>query len=157
MKKIAVMTVGGEEFGLDIEKVVEILKAQRVYHLPQLPSFFSGVISLRQDVIPLVDLRERFGLVPSPGKERVVVVRFGAEKVGLLVDTVDDIIDLLPEEESGPPSLVKGLRAEYLTGLARKGERIIILLNIDSVLTSEEKLKIGETARLIKSEELKPS
>jgi purine-binding chemotaxis protein CheW len=144
LKKIAVINVGGEEFGLDIARVVEILRAQRIYHLPQLPSFFSGVINIRQDVIPLVDLRLRFGLSSSSRKERVVVVRLGSEKVGLLVDAVEEIITLQPGEESGPPSLVKGLKAEYLDGLAQKGERIIILLNIDSVLTSEEKLQIGQ-------------
>lgn len=144
MKKIAVINVGSEEFGLDIASVVEILQAQRIYHLPQLPSFFSGVINIRKDVVPLVDLRLRFGLSPSSRRERVVVVRLGNEKVGLLVDGVEEIIDIQPGEESSPPSLVRGLKAEYLNGLARRGERIIILLNIDSVLTSEEKLQIGQ-------------
>jgi len=147
LKKIAVISVGGEEFGLDIARVVEILRAQRIYRLPQLPSFFSGVINIRQDVVPLVDLRLRFGLSPASRKERVVVVRLGSEKVGLLVDSVEEIIDIQPGEESGAPSLVRGLKAAYLNGLAQKGERIIILLNIDSVLTSEEKLQIGQISK----------
>lgn len=152
MKKIAVIAVGGEEFGIDIGKVVEILRAQRIYHLPKLPSFFSGVISIRQDVIPLVDLRLRFGLAPlSSGKEHVVIVRFGAEKVGLLVDNVKEIIDIKPDEESRPPSFVKGLKAEYLTGLAQRGNRLIIMLDTDSVLTSEETLQIREVTRQIQS------
>ncbi len=148
MKKVAVITLGGEEFGLDILRVVEILRAQRTFHLPQLPSFFSGVVNIRGEVVPLIDLRLRFGLPPSPRKERVVVVMFGGEKVGLFVDAVQEILSISPEEESAPPSMVKGLRAEYLTGLIRKGDRIIILLNIDALLTAEEKLQLEDLGKL---------
>ncbi|MGD0883309.1 MAG: chemotaxis protein CheW [Thermodesulfovibrionales bacterium] len=149
MKKIAVILVGKEEFGIDIGKLVEILGEQRIFHLPHLPSFFSGVINVRGDVIPLVDLRVRFGIHSVSLKERVVVVRLGGEKVGLLVDGVRDIIDLQPEEEVKTPSMVKGLRAEYLTGLAKKGDRIIVLLNIEAVLTSEERLQFEEVRKTI--------
>ena len=148
MKQIAVVRIGEEEFGIDIEKVVEILRAQKVCHLPQLPAFFSGIVNIRGAMIPLVDLRARFGvsIVPSK-KERVVVIRLGHEKVGLLVDGVVEIIHLQPGEETEPPSMVKGLKAEYLTGLARRGERIIILLSAETLLTSEERIQMGELAK----------
>ncbi len=149
MKKIAVVLVGEEEFGIDIGKLVEILRAQRIYHLPQLPSFFSGVINVRGDVVPLVDLRIRFGLHSASPKERIIIVRLGGEKVGLLVDGVKDIIDLQPEEEVKTPSMVKGLKVEYLAGLAKKGNRIIVLLNIETVLTSEERLQFEEVKKVI--------
>ncbi len=149
MRKIAVVVIGGDEFGVDIEKAVEILRTQRVYHLPQLPSFFSGLINIRGDVIPLLDLRLRFGISSPSPNPRIIVVRLGSEKVGLVVDGVKEIIDLHPDEETGPPSIVKGLRAEYLTGLAKKGERIIILLNVETLLTSEEKLQIEEVVKTV--------
>jgi purine-binding chemotaxis protein CheW len=149
MRKIAVILVGEEEFGVDIEKLVEILRAQRIYHLPQLPSFFSGVIDVRGDVVPLVDLRIRFGLQAASVKERIIIVRLGGEKVGLLVDGVKDIVDLQPDEEIKTPSMVKGLKAEYLAGLAKKGSRIIVLLNIETVLTSEERLQFEEAKKVI--------
>ena len=149
MRKIAVILVGEEEFGVDIEKLVEILRAQRIYHLPQLPSFFSGVIDVRGDVVPLVDLRIRFGFQAASPKERIIIVRLGGEKVGLLVDGVKDIVDLQPDEEIKTPSMVTGLKAEYLAGLAKKGNRIIVLLNIETVLTSEERLQFEEAKKVI--------
>jgi len=150
-RKIAVVSVGEEEFGIDILQVVEILKAQRICHLPQLPSFFTGVINVRGDVIPLVDLRLRFGLSAVAGKDRIVVVRLGPEKVGLLVDAVREVVNLEDGEVVKTPSMVKGLKAEYLSGLAKRGERIIILLNIDTVLTTEEKLQVREVAKHLKA------
>lgn len=140
---------GEEEFGIDIGKVVEILKAQRVYQLPQLPSFLSGVVNIRGEVIPLVDLRKRFGIEATSGKERIIVIRSDGEKVGLLVDGVKEIVNLLPDEVVKPPAMFKGLKTEYLTGIGRRGNSIIILLNLDTLLTSEEKIQLGEVPKAI--------
>ncbi len=142
MPRVAVARAGDEHFGIDINRVVEILKAQRIYLLPQLPSFLAGVVNIRGDVIPLLDLRKRFGISSSSEKERIVVVRWGKEKVGLLVDGVKEIVNLQPEEITGPPSMFRGLKTEYLTGIGKKGENIIILLNIDTLLSSEEKIQM---------------
>jgi len=147
MPKVAVVFTGEEEFGIDISKVVEILKAQRVYQLPQLPSFLSGVVNIRGDVIPLMDLRKRFGISSSSAKERIIVVRSDHEKVGLLVDGVKEIVTLQPGEIVKPPAVFKGLKTEYMTGLGRSGGSIIILLNLDKLLTSEEKLELGAVSK----------
>lgn len=147
MPKVAVVFAGEEEFGIDIGQVVEILKAQRVYQLPQLPPFLSGVVNIRGEVIPLVDIRKRFGIKADPTKERIIVIRYDGEKVGLLVDGVKEIVSLLPEEIVSPPSMFKGLKTEYLTGIGKKGSSIIILLNLDTLLTSEEKIQLGSVAR----------
>jgi len=142
MAKVAVVFVGEEEFGVDIGKVVEILKVPRVYQMPQLPSFLSGVANIRGEVIPLVDLRKRFGITPSFAKERIVVVRSEHEKVGLLVDGVKEIITLMPEETVNPPAMFKGLKTEYMTGIGKKGDSIIIVLNLDTLLSSEERIQV---------------
>jgi len=142
MAKVAVVFAGEEEFGIEIGKVVEILNVPRVYLLPQLPSFLSGVVNIRGEVIPLMDLRKRFGITPSSAKERVVVVRSDREKVGLLVDGVKDIINLQPGEIVKPPGMFKGLKTEYMTGIGRRGDTIIILLNLDMLLSSEEKIQM---------------
>jgi len=143
MPKVAVVFAGEEEFGIDIGKVVEILKEQRVYQLPQLPSFLCGVVNIRGEVIPLMDLRKRFGIDSTSAKGRVIVIRSDREKVGLLVDGVRDIITLQPEEVVNPPAMFKGLKTEYMTGIGRSGDSIIILLNLDMLLTSEEKIQLG--------------
>lgn len=149
MRKFAVFTIADEVFGVEIERVVEIIRVQKIFSLPGLPDFLSGVMSVRGGVIPIVDLRRRFGKAPSGKKERIIIVRFGKEKIGLFVDGIKEIMSLAAEEMTTPPSLFKGFRTEYLTGLGRKDGAIVILLNIDNLLTSEEKIMLNESMGLI--------
>jgi purine-binding chemotaxis protein CheW len=143
--KFAVFRIGEEVFGVEIKRVVEILKPQKTYSLPELPDFLSGVINVRGEIIPLLDLRKRFGFQSSSKNERIIIVRCDNEKIGLLVDEIKEIISFTPEEVISPPSIFKGLKRKYLTGLGKKDDRIIILLNIDNLLTSEEKIILQES------------
>jgi len=149
MKKFVMFKIGDEMFGIGIERVVEILKTQKIFAIPGLPEFLSGVISVRGNVVPLIDLRRRFGMKPSGNKERIIIVRCGKEKIGFLIDDIKEILSLPSEEIRIPPSLFKGFKTEYLTGLGKHGDDIIILLNIDSLLTSEEKIKLMESMELL--------
>lgn len=150
MGKIAVAAIGEDEFGIEIDKIVEILKGQKVFQLPNLPSFLSGVINLRGEVIPVIDLRRRFGIKPIKGKDRIVVIRFGKEKVGLFVDDIKEIINLDPSDISTPPTIFKGLKTEYMVGIGKKDDRIIIILNLDSIITSEEEIRLEEIKEEVK-------
>ncbi len=152
MLKFAVFKIAGEDFGVEVSRVVEILKRQKIYLLPDLPDFFSGVINIRGEVIPLLDLRRRFGTHTPSKKERILVVRCNKEKIGLLVDDIKEIISLAREEVVAPPSIVKGLKRTYLTGLGKKDDRIIILLNIDNLLTSEEKMVLEESGGIFRED-----
>jgi purine-binding chemotaxis protein CheW len=96
-----------------------------------------------------MDLRLRFGMAPAGRKERIVLVRYGDEKLGFLVDEIREILVLENEEVRPAPSIFKGFKTEYLTGLGKKGDRIIILLDIDSLLTSEEKIWLQESKELL--------
>jgi purine-binding chemotaxis protein CheW len=145
MTQFAVFKVGDEVFGIEIEKVVEILKSQKTYTLPELPAFLSGVITVRGEVLPLIDLRRRFGIASTFKKERVIIVRSDNEKIGLVVDEVQEITSLDSKDITNPPSLFKGLKKKYLTGLGKKGDTIIIILNLDDLLTSEEKIILKES------------
>jgi purine-binding chemotaxis protein CheW len=149
MRKFTIFKLGDEMFGLGIEKVIEILKVQKIFTIPGLPDFLSGVMSVRGNVVPIIDLRRRFGLKPAGKKERIIMVRYGKEKIGFLVDDIKEILALSSEEIRIPPSIFKGFKTEYLTGLGKHGESIIILLNIDSLLTSEEKIKLKESVELL--------
>ncbi|MHB8882110.1 MAG: chemotaxis protein CheW [Thermodesulfovibrionales bacterium] len=149
MQKFAVFRITDEVFGITIERVVEIIKPQKVFTIPGLPEFLSGVMNVRGIVIPLIDLRRRFGMAPSGKKERVIIVRYDKEKVGFLVDEIREILSLTPEEMTRPPSLFKGFKTEYITGLGRKENSIIILLNIDNLLTSEEKIILKESIGML--------
>ncbi|MEW6107887.1 MAG: chemotaxis protein CheW [Nitrospirota bacterium] len=149
MRKFTVFKISDENFGIAIERVVEILKVQKVFSIPGLPDFLSGVMSVRGSVVPLIDLRKRFGVKPSGRKERIILVRFEEEKIGFLVDEIKEILTLSSEEISSPPSILKGFKTEYMTGLGKKNENIIILLNIDRILTSEERIQLKESIGLI--------
>jgi purine-binding chemotaxis protein CheW len=149
MRKFAVFRISDELFGIDIERVVEVIRTQKVFSVPGLPNFLSGVMSVRGTVIPLIDLRRRFGLNPSGEKERIIITRFEQEKIGFLVDEVKDILSLAPEEISSPPSIFKGFKTEYVTGLGKMKGAIIILLNIDNLLTSAEKIMLEESLGLL--------
>ncbi len=143
--KFAVFSIGQEDFGVEINKVVEILNTQKVYSLPELPDFLSGVITVRGEVVPLLDLRKRFDIQSSRTKELIILVRYDSEKIGLLVDEIKEILSLNPEEITSPPAIFKGLKKKYLTGIGKRDDRIIILLNIDYLLSSEEKIMLKES------------
>ncbi len=149
MRKFTIFKLGDEIFGIEIERVAEILKVQKIFTIPGLPEFLSGVMSVRGNVVPVMDLRLRFGLKPSGNKERIIIVRYGKEKISFLVDDIKEILSLSPEEIRTPPSIFKGFKTEYLTGLGKHGERIIILLNVDNLLSSEEKIRLGEAGELL--------
>jgi purine-binding chemotaxis protein CheW len=147
--KFAIFKIGEEDFGIEIDKVVEILNTQKVYTLPELPDFLSGVITVRGEVVPLLDLRKRFGITAAEAKELIIIVRYDVEKIGLLVDEIKEIISLNSNEIMAPPTLFKGLKKKYLSGIGKKDERVFILLNIDYLLTSEEKIILKETEEIL--------
>ncbi len=145
MSQFAVFTVGEEEFGVDIFKVVEILNPVRIFSIPDMPGFLCGVINLRGLVIPVLDMRKRFGVESMPDIERIIIVRVSGHRVGLYVDSVKEILEFEIDEITKSPPIFKGFKPEFLVGLGRKGERVVILLNTDSVLTSQEKIALDES------------
>lgn len=149
MQKFAVFKIADEVFGITIDRVVEIIKMQKIFTIPGLPGFLSGVMNVRGLVVPLIDLRRRFGTESSGKKERIIVVRYDQEKIGFLVDEIREILSLAPEEMTRPPSIFKGFKTEYITGLGRKGDSLIIILNIDNLLTSEEKIILKESIGML--------
>lgn len=153
MKQYAVFRVGEEEFGIDILRVIEILNPVRIYSIPDMPAFLSGVINLRNVVIPLVDLRKKFKMKSDPDRERIIIVWIGKQRVGLIVDSVREISGFSDEEIVASPSIFKGFKPEYLTGLGKKGERVVILLNPDAILTAEEKMRLMESNTVMEARE----
>jgi purine-binding chemotaxis protein CheW len=149
MAKFTIFNISEDVFGIDISRVLEILRVQKIFSIPGLPGFLTGVMSVRGAVIPVMDLRLRFGMKPANKKERIILVRYGEEKIGFLVDEIREILLLNPEEIRPSPSIFKGFKTEYLTGLGKKGDQIILLLNIDNLLTSEEKIWLKESKELL--------
>ena len=147
--KLTIFHIGEETFGIDISRVLEILRVQKIFTIPGLPEFLSGVMSVRGAVIPVMDLRRRFGVKPAGRKERIILVRYDREKIGFLVDEIKEILVLHPDDIRPSPSIFKGFKTQYLSGIGKKDDRIILILNIDNLLTSEEKIWLQEATELL--------
>lgn len=131
-------SLSGEEYGLDILKVQEIRGSSHVTPLPLTPSHTKGVINLRGAVIPIVDLRERLGLEPIGREQRsvTIVVSLGRRMAGLVVDAVTDVLSVSPSEWVPTPEL-SDVDVSHLRGLAKSGERLVLLLDIERILGAE--------------------
>lgn len=139
--RLTIFSVGEEEYAIDILKAVEILRPQKVTRLPKTPDFVEGVINLRGKVIPIIDLRKRFGIKSGHStKERILLTRVGEEVVGLIVDGVREVRSISKRDIVPPPTMVKGIQTEYLDGVGKAGERLIIILNLDKILSTEERI-----------------
>ncbi len=128
--------LGDEEYALDIKRISEIIKVREFTDIPRAPEFILGIISLRGVVVPVFDLRRRLNLGVSEmlPSTRIVVCQFEDVSVGLLVDSINQVVNLRDEEVEPPPGVLSGLDREMVSGLGRFQNRMIILLNIQSVL-----------------------
>ena len=133
-------TIGDEEYGVDIQTVKEVIRIEQITRLPRSPLFVKGVINLRGDIIPIIDLRERFGIERQDyvDTSRIIVVEMEGKSIGMVVDSVESVIRLSQDDVVPPPSLVGGLSEKYLNGVGKFGEKLIVLLNIDRILSMEE-------------------
>lgn len=129
--------LGTEEYGIDILRIREILKLRPVTEVPRAPGFVPGIISVRGEVVPVIDLRLRLRLPPAPFTKdsRILVVTREDEAAGLIVDSVRQVIRMRDEDVEPPPAAFAVAESEYIGGIGRPwGERILILLNLDAVL-----------------------
>ncbi len=142
--------IGEENFGVDIQTVKEVIRHKEITRLPKAPSFVKGVINLRGDIIPILDLRDRFGLEHREYNEmtRVIVVEVDDKSIGMVVDSVSHVQRIGEAEIEPPPPIVGGISAEYLRGVGKVGEKLIVLLNIDRILTVEEKVELDRVEEL---------
>ncbi len=134
-------TIGQEEFGLDIQCIQEINRIVEITRVPNSPEFVSGVINLRGKVIPVIDLRKRFGF---PSKEsdkntRIIVVELADMVVGFVVDTVREVIRIPKNIIEPPPAIVAGIGSEYIYAVAKLENRLLILLDLERILHEKEK------------------
>jgi purine-binding chemotaxis protein CheW len=132
--------IGSEEFGVDILKVQEINRMVEITKVPQAPHYVEGVINLRGKVIPIIDLRKRFNLeVKEYDKNtRIVVVDIGGNIMGMIVDAVSEVLRLPNDTIEPPPELVTGINAEYIKGVAKLQDRLLIFLDLSKVIDATE-------------------
>ncbi|MCD6527039.1 MAG: purine-binding chemotaxis protein CheW [Desulfuromonas sp.] len=125
-----------EDYGIEIRYVTEIIGIQRITEVPDMPCFIKGVINLRGKVIPVMDVRARFNLPPRDYDERtcIIVVQMNATSVGLVVDKVNEVADIQPENIEPPPRSIAGGSSDYIEGMGKMGDRVKILLNVGKLL-----------------------
>jgi purine-binding chemotaxis protein CheW len=147
--KYLTFSLAGEEYGIGILKVKEIIGLMPVTSVPQAPHFVKGVINLRGKVIPVTDLRLRFGLEESEYTERtcIIVVEIQSSKgriqTGIVVDSVSEVLNIRAEEIEDTPSFGTSLETDYILGMAKVEGRVKILLDIDRILNPEELDSLG--------------
>lgn len=139
-QEFLVFTLGDEEYGIDILKVQEIRGYDQVTRIANTPAFIKGVTNLRGVIVPIIDLRIKFA---QPGVEYndntvVIVLNLQHRVVGIVVDGVSDVLSLTHEQIRPAPEFAVTMSTEYLTGLGALSERMLILVDIEKLLSSEE-------------------
>jgi purine-binding chemotaxis protein CheW len=133
-------TLGAEEYGMDILKVQEIRGYDSVTAIANTPAFIKGVINLRGIIVPIVDLRIKFNLgkVDYDQFTVVIILNLGTRVVGVVVDSVSDVLTLTPEQIKAAPALSTSLDTRYIMGLGTVEQRMLILVDIEKLMSSKD-------------------
>jgi len=136
--------LGSEEYGVDIAQVQEINRMVAVTHVPRAPQFMEGVINLRGQLIPIIDLRARFGMPRAEHTKntRIVVTEIGAKRVGMVVDSVSEVLRLPVDQIEDAPEMLTGVETEYIRGVGKIEDRLIILLDLGRIISGAEKREL---------------
>lgn len=148
-RQLVVFELANEHYGVDIAAVESIIKIQPITAVPQAPPFVEGITNLRGSVLPVMDLRKRFALgiggsnaEIAHDEKRIVVVSMDGMKIGMIVDAVSEVLRVQDEAIEPPPPMVTTINSAFITGIAKVGERLIILLDLAKVLTLSEKEQV---------------
>lgn len=139
-----------EEYGLEILKVREIIGLMSITVVPRTPDYVRGVINLRGTIIPVVDLRKKFGMESTEDTEQscIIVVEVtkndGSEHIGVFVDAVSEVLDIAENDIEKTPSLGSGVNTDFILGMAKIKDSVKILLNVEKVLTTEEVVELSK-------------
>ena len=136
--------LGSEEYGVDIAQVQEINRMVAVTHVPRAPQFMEGVINLRGQLIPIIDLRTRFGMPRTEHTKstRIVVTEVGTKRVGMVVDSVSEVLRLPTDQIEDAPEMITGVDTEYIRGVGKIEDRLIILLDLAKIISGSEKREL---------------
>jgi len=147
-QQFLVFSLGEEEYAIDILKVQEILGYENVTRIANAPDFIKGVTNLRGIIVPIVDLRIKFNLdkVEYDGQTVVIVVNVFDRIVGIVVDSVSDVMTLTPDQIKPAPELGVTMSSDFLSGLGSLENRMLVLVDIDKLLTSKEMALVEQVA-----------
>ncbi len=140
--------IGVEEFGVDILKVQEINRIMEITQVPNSPHFVEGIVNLRGNVIPVISLRERLNIEKKKydGKTRIIVVEVKGKVIGFIVDEVNEVLRISKDIIEPPPDMVAGINSEFITAVGKLEDRLLILLDLEKILTTEEYQEVNMVA-----------
>lgn len=140
--------IGRETFGLPISMVREIVRVPEITSVPNAPDYIEGVINLRGRIIPIVDLRKRFGekTIESHKRNRIIVVELGTRAIGLIVNSASEVLRIAPSEIEAPHAVFQDGEMNYITGVGKLRGRLVILLDLERVLQRGELRRLDEAA-----------
>ncbi len=140
--------LGSEEYGVDISQVQEIIRMVEITHVPRAPRFMEGVINLRGQLIPIIDLRTRFGMsrIDPTKSTRIIVTEIGSKRVGMVVDSVSEVLNIPIENVEDAPEMIAGVGTEYIQGVGKLNDRLIIMLDLTMVISGEEKQQLEQAS-----------
>ncbi|MGA1822031.1 MAG: chemotaxis protein CheW [Thermoplasmatota archaeon] len=140
--KLVQFKLGDESFGVKVEQIREIVKIGNITSVPKMPSFIEGVMNLRGQITTIIDLRRRFDIIGDGGgtyMSRIIVAEIGESQVGIIVDSVKDVIRVSPQTISPPPKTISSkVDARFLTGICRHQNGLLMLLDLDNLFSDEE-------------------
>ncbi len=145
--QLILIRIGSSFYAIDIMKIVEIVKYIPVTRVPRAPEFLEGVIDLRGAIIPVIDMRKRFEIQPENMREkqnekiRIVIIKVVDKIVGLIVDEVKEVLKIPRGKVMPPPKIVQGIESEYLSSVVSDKGRIILVLDLDRILTTTERVQ----------------
>ncbi|WP_051183076.1 chemotaxis protein CheW [Desulfocurvibacter africanus] len=143
--QLVTFSIAEEEFGVEILLVKEIIRPMSVTKVPNAPVFVEGVINLRGQVIPIIDLRKRFGLATSKldKNTRIIVVEMSRMRVGFVVDAVSEVLRISAGTVEPPPAMVAGVESEFIKGVGKLDSHLLILLDLEKLFTSMEQRQLA--------------
>lgn len=146
MQQLVVFALGGEYFGINIAIVERIVKMQTITHLPQSPEYVIGITDFPETLLPVIDLRIRFGLCSQAISRQtsIMIVMFGGIKVGVLVDGVSEVLRVPDDQIEAVPSMVSTVNSAFIKGIVRLENRLVILLELSKVLNLKERAALAE-------------
>ena len=145
-KQYVIFKLGNEEYGVDIMNVKEISEYKQSVKVPNTPKFVDGIINLRGDITPIVNLKKRFDLDDKEvnSDTRIIVISIRNKQVGFVVDEASQVLRIREEDIEPAPDLVAGVDKKYITGVGKLQDKIVLLLDLEYILTDDEKDKIQQ-------------
>lgn len=146
--QLVVFKIGEEEFGVEINQVKEIVRLLPITPVPKVSAFIKGVVNLRGQILPVIDLAKRLNLkvVPYSEKTRIMVLELREIALGMIVDEVVEVVKITKDDIKEKPELIAAqVQYEYLKGVVKLGERLIILIDLAKIFSSEEAEDIRKT------------